>query len=180
MGLASSCRVDRDARRGGSRRLVQIRLVGCRLRSKSVVRILIVLLIDIRVSMSWIRDAVGMGGHLWDGQRMGLRSDVLSWAVERGRDGGGTLTHHTHYTSCWVRKIKRGAGSAKLVANDLKKKIVGGGGEGTTVAEHPADVIVADKRHFHVSCHRFVLSRKGGGTTKNRGHVGGVLPGGDF
>jgi hypothetical protein len=63
--------------------------------------------------------------------------------MEGRRDRGRTLSHHTHYTTRWVRQVKGGTCATELVTDDLEEKIVLSGGERTSVALYPANVIVS-------------------------------------
>ena len=53
-------------------------------------------------------DAVIVGGHLGNGELVGLFTDVLTWWVERGGNGGGTLSDNTDDASCGVGKVEGG------------------------------------------------------------------------
>ncbi len=180
MGQGTTRRVNGNARRGGACCLIQVRLVRSRFSGKRVVRVLVIRLIDVGVSMTWIRDGVGMRGHLWNGQGVSLFTDVLTRWMEGRRNGRGTLSHHTHHTTRRVRQIKRGTCATELIADDLEEQIVLSNGEGASIAFHPANVVVSHERHFHVSRNGFLLGREGRCLSEDRGHLEVLFSGGGF
>ena len=88
-------------------------------------------------------DSVIMRRHLGNRQLMGLFTDVLAWRMEGGRDGVGSLSDDTHHTTSGVGEIEGGACATELVTDDLEEKIVLSGGERTSVALYPTNVIVS-------------------------------------
>ncbi len=180
MGQGTTRRVNGNARRGGACCLIQVRLVRSRFSGKRVVRVLVIRLIDVGVSMTWIRDGVGMRGHLWNGQGVSLFTDVLTRWMEGRCDGGGTLSDDTHHTTGGVRQVEGGTCATELIADDLEEEIVLGDGQGASIAFHPANVIVSHERHFHVSRNGFLLGREGRCLSKNRGHLEVLLRGFGF
>ena len=143
VGEVAACGVDGDAGRGRACRLTHVRLVSSGFCRECIVCVLVIHLIDVTVSVSWVGDGMGVRGHLGNRQLVGLLTDVLAWRMEGRRDCGRTLSHHTHYTTRWVRQVKGGTCATELVTDDLEEKIVLSGGERTSVALYPANVIVS-------------------------------------